>query len=46
LDALKVAMSDVDYFDMNRIGWDRRAQAHIESAFYDVKGFLAERISI
>jgi SAM-dependent methyltransferase len=39
-------MADVDYLDMNRIGWDRRAKAHIESAFYDVKGFLAGKTSL
>ena len=39
-------MSDVDYFEMNRIGWDRRTQAHVKSAFYGVKGFLAGKTSL
>jgi predicted TPR repeat methyltransferase len=39
-------MSDNDYFEMNRIGWDRRAKVHIESAFYDVNGFLAGKTSL
>lgn len=39
-------MSAIDYFEMNRIGWDRRAKVHIESAFYDVKGFLAGKTSL
>jgi SAM-dependent methyltransferase len=39
-------MSDTDYFEMNRIGWDRRAKVHIESAFYDVNGFLAGKTSL
>ena len=39
-------MSDCDYFEMNRIGWDRRAKAHLGSAFYDVKGFLAGKTSL
>lgn len=39
-------MSEIDYFEMNRIGWDRRAKAHIGSAFYDVKGFLAGKTSL
>ena len=33
-----------DYFEMNRIGWDRRAEAHVKSAFYDVSGFLAGEV--
>lgn len=39
-------MKDVDYLEMNRIGWDRRARAHVDSAFYDVQGFLAGRTSL
>jgi SAM-dependent methyltransferase len=31
---------------MNRTGWDRRAEAHIESEFYDVDGFLAGNTSL
>lgn len=39
-------MPNIDYFEMNRIGWDRRAQAHVESTFYDVEGFLAGNTSL
>lgn len=39
-------MLDEQYFEMNRIGWDRRAKAHLESQFYDVDGFLAGRSSL
>ena len=39
-------MSDIDYFEMNRVGWDRRVKAHVESAFYDIKGFLAGKTSL
>ena len=39
-------MPHVDYLEMNRIGWDRRVKAHIDSAFYDVEGFLAGKTSL
>lgn len=39
-------MSEIDYFEMNRVGWDRRTKAHIGSAFYDVNGFLAGKTSL
>jgi SAM-dependent methyltransferase len=39
-------MNHDDYFEMNRIGWDRRAGVHLESAFYDVDGFLAGKTSL
>jgi SAM-dependent methyltransferase len=39
-------MPNVDYFEMNRIGWDRRALAHVASTFYDVEGFLAGNTSL
>ena len=39
-------MSDINYFEMNRIGWDRRVKAHIGSVFYDVNGFLAGKTSL
>lgn len=29
------------YFEMNRVGWDRRARVHFDSKFYDVDGFMA-----
>jgi SAM-dependent methyltransferase len=39
-------MPDVDYLEMNRIGWDRRVETHAKSAFYDVPGFLAGKTSL
>ena len=39
-------MSDTDYFEMNRMGWDQRVKAHFESSFYDVEGFLAGQTSL
>ena len=39
-------MTDAEYFEMNRAGWDQRAKAHIESEFYDVDGFLAGNTSL
>lgn len=36
----------MNYFEMNREGWDRRAMAHFESEFYDVAGFLAGETSL
>ncbi|HKJ18720.1 MAG TPA: class I SAM-dependent methyltransferase [Xanthomonadales bacterium] len=35
-----------DYFEMNRAGWDRRAAVHLDSAFYDVAGFLEGKTSL
>jgi SAM-dependent methyltransferase len=29
-----------DFFELNRAGWDRRAEVHFRSKFYDVEGFL------
>lgn len=37
---MKKTMTDTDYLDMNRQGWDERARAHFTSKFYDVAGFL------
>ena len=39
-------MTNTDYFEMNRIGWDRRALTHMESTFYDVDGFLKGNTSL
>jgi len=39
-------MSDAEYFEMNRVGWDQRAKAHMQSQFYDVDGFLAGNTSL
>ncbi|MEO0424727.1 MAG: class I SAM-dependent methyltransferase [Pseudomonadota bacterium] len=38
--------TDADYFALNRAGWDRRAEAHFQSSFYDVDGFLAGNTSL
>ncbi len=40
------AMSDAEYFEMNRVGWDLRAGVHFDSKFYDVEGFLAGDTSL
>lgn len=37
---------DAHYFEMNRIGWDRRARVHFGSRFYDVEGFMAGATSL
>lgn len=34
------------YFEMNRVGWDRRARVHFDSKFYDVYGFMAGATSL
>jgi SAM-dependent methyltransferase len=34
------AAAIADYFEMNRAGWDRRAEVHFRSKFYNVDGFL------
>lgn len=39
-------LTDTDYFEMNRAGWDQRVKAHIASRFYDVDGFLAGNTSL
>lgn len=39
-------MSESDYFEMNRVGWDRRARSHFDSSFYDVDGFLSGETSL
>ena len=39
-------MPNSDYFEMNRVGWDRRAEVHLHSKFYDVEGFLAGETSL
>lgn len=39
-------MSHADYFEMNRIGWDGRVDAHYRSRFYDVEGFLRGACSL
>lgn len=41
-----IRMSEAQYFEMNRAGWDRRAAAHLASRFYDVDGFVAGRTSL
>lgn len=39
-------LSESEYFEMNRVGWDRRARSHFSSSFYDVDGFLAGETSL
>ena len=39
-------MANAKYFEMNRVGWDLRAEAHFDSKFYDVEGFLAGGTSL
>lgn len=36
----------MDYFKINREAWDKRAQVHIQSEFYNVDGFLAGSCSL
>lgn len=39
-------MSNAEYFEMNRAGWDQRARAHFVSKFYDVDGFVSGGLSL
>ena len=39
-------MSESEYFELNRVGWDQRAKVHVESEFYDVEGFVAGQTSL
>lgn len=39
-------MTEIDYIEINRIGWDRRVKTHFESTFYDVEGFLCGKTSL
>lgn len=39
-------MSEPDYIRINRQGWDRRTEIHVDSAFYDVPGFLSGQTSL
>lgn len=39
-------MTDTNYLDINRSGWDQRARVHYTSDFYDVDGFLAGATSL
>ena len=36
----------MDYFELNRKSWNRRAEVHFDSRFYDVEGFLAGNTSL
>ena len=38
--------SEACYFEMNRLGWDRRTEAHVRSKFYDVDGFMGGASSL
>jgi len=37
---------DLNYLEKNKDSWNRRTDYHIDSAFYDVKGFLAGNTSL
>lgn len=39
-------ISDDQYFEMNRKGWDQRANIHFESRLYDVEGFVSGGTSL
>ena len=39
-------MTDSNYLDINRSGWDQRAKIHFTSDFYDVEGFLSGKTSL
>ena len=43
---LERMVQESDYFEMNRAGWDKRAEAHFDSKFYDLPGFLAGATSL
>lgn len=36
----------MNYFELNKESWNRRAEAHFGSKFYDVEGFLAGNTSL
>ncbi|WDE07870.1 class I SAM-dependent methyltransferase [Thalassomonas viridans] len=36
----------MDYVAVNKEAWDKRTKVHVESAFYDVEGFLAGKSSL
>jgi len=38
--------TESDYFEMNRVAWDERADVHVASRFYDVDGFLSGNSSL
>lgn len=38
--------SDSDYLKINKASWNRKTDTHMESDFYDVKGFLNEKSSL
>jgi SAM-dependent methyltransferase len=38
--------AETKYFEMNRVGWDRRTEVHVESKFYDVNEFLSGATSL
>lgn len=35
-----------DYLDINKQSWNNRTEIHVDSAFYDVEGFLAGKTSL
>ncbi len=36
----------MDFMALNKAAWDRRTLVHVESEFYDIKGFLAGKSSL
>lgn len=39
-------MGAADYIEINRESWNRRTEAHLQSAFYDVEGFVKGKSSL
>ena len=37
---------EMNYFEMNRESWNKRAEIHFDSRFYDVDGFMAGNTSL
>lgn len=36
----------IDYIDINKSSWNKKTPIHLESAFYDMEGFLAGKTSL
>lgn len=39
-------MNEKDFFEINRILWNQRAEIHVDTEFYDMKGFRAGNTSL
>jgi SAM-dependent methyltransferase len=39
-------VQESEYFELNRVGWDKRAAAHFDSNFYDLPRFLTGETSL